>query len=686
MNRVGFCSLLWLGGFFALRAEAQQIWEFSPYRVQVWVACDWSLDLPEQSHARLLLAINDSLEAAFKSAWSVETLKAPPHLEAAFSRGLDALTVEQLARTELELVVAKDSEEANTVRSFEAALEQLTAIAITRSDLQSLTNAAAPYKARHPNLEKLISKCTSVLGSPEEVAKAIESKQTLAALVRQPTARLLGASIRSIPTTLPWQTQHLFRDLDKVIFVSIAKHDNQYAVSSRELDCPMRFVGPVMQRRTSHSNLLPACVRQAIIAAFAPVTRVEDTTLRSAQLTLRSGGLIVDRENPANLHLGDVLQPIMRRDDRNGVPSLLEPLPWTFAVVTKSDGIRLDANVYSGVSGALQGRRNRRTQKVALKVRPTGSATDMKIVVRQSPNVPQIGCEIYRRDLATEQLTLLGRTDWRGTIMIPATESSQKIIPEAVRLARMAAQKAAEVASAPVKDAPSAEPKKEQAPPAVAKGASESTPSSASAIPPVEAVAQKILTDPNDDSQAISLRQPLTLLYVKSGETVLARLPMVPGLTPEEIAELPSDARRLEAEAFISGFQSDVFDIIGLRSLYHARARKRIGENKIDEAKQLVAELRGLPTFTEVSDQLEGLQRKMLDESSEQIPPIAKARIDRMFQNTRDMVQKYLQEDLAVEIDRLISQAGQKPITPADDSASASLSETGASASKSTEK
>ena len=47
------------------------------------------------------------------------------------------------------------------------------------------------------------------------------------------------------------------------------------------------------------------------------------------ELFYRAGGLIVRPENPAKLSVGDVMQPIVRRDDKNGRPTLLQPLSWT---------------------------------------------------------------------------------------------------------------------------------------------------------------------------------------------------------------------------------------------------------------------------------------------------------------------------------------------------------------------
>ena len=44
---------------------------------------------------------------------------------------------------------------------------------------------------------------------------------------------------------------------------------------------------------------------------------------------------------------------------------------------------------------------------------------------------------------------------------------------------------------------------------------------------------------------------PLRLLYVKNGGAILARLPLVPGLYSQVVADLSGDDIRLQAEAYI---------------------------------------------------------------------------------------------------------------------------------------
>ncbi len=661
--------LAWLLALCAGERQAlgQQIWEFSPYRVQVWLSVDPNMELDEDSKARLITTIHDQLRATFRSAWALDTRIAPQHLHTFFGRGLEQIGLDELTSNELELVVQKDSEQTNAVRNLEAALERLPSIAVSQMDLDRLKTAKNQTKLGTKTLElldQLLAKCSSEKQTQVAIAQGIEDKSIESALISKSLARNLAKFCRPIALPLPWQSDYLFRELDKAFLVVVDRTMEGVRVKARELDGPMRFLGPTIVRSTCCSEYTAQCICKCVIDAFAPVARVEEVDLRTAKMRLRAGGLILDHENPAFLHTGDVLQPVIRRDDRNGVPALLEALPWTFAVVTRTNGIKLDANVYSGIRGALQGQRNNRTQRVLMRVRPTGNTTDVHVVVKGANHVPQSGCEILVRDLASEDLKSIGRTDWRGVLSVSTLQASKRVVPDQIT---QALKKSSQTVTPPPSPKESAA-TKENAEQTVEQQSTADQPQKSEASDASLNTATPAIDDAQKDEKpsvptelpfepTIDLRQGLVLLYVKSGNNVMARLPIVPGLSPIAIAELPSDVRRLEAEAFVKGFQAEVFDLVGMRNLLASRARKLINDKRVEEAQQIVKQIRELPTYTEMADALETLQRKMLDETNEPISLAAKNRIDRMFQLTRESIQKYLQEDIGGKLDEQMRQA-----------------------------
>lgn len=85
-------------------------------------------------------------------------------------------------------------------------------------------------------------------------------------------------------------------------------------------------------------------------------------------------------------------------------------------------------------------------------------------------------------------------------------------------------------------------------------------------------------------------------LLVRSGERVLAKLPIVPGLRPEIVAYLSDDRLRVEADGFLSGVQMAIIDLVARRESLTTRIRRRIADKDFEKAEELLNEFRNLPT------------------------------------------------------------------------------------------
>jgi hypothetical protein len=642
------CCIWLLGMTLGSSQEPVKIWEYSPYQVEVWYAFDPQLNASELARQTWLNQLQAALERNFRAAWRVELKPLPATHSRRVLREFESFTLDSLQANELVLVLAPTHPDTQTLRTFEAAMESLSEVVCTAETKQQLDSAVA--QLQNPGsapvsqqLAQLVKKCAVDAEGADSLEQRLKSSAIPAALVPRRSVPQLAEAVRPLPTPLPWQTETLFRELDKLFFLWIGPTGDEIEVRARELDCPMQFMGPVISARTSDWPYSVHLASVAVSQAFAPVARVEEAESRTALLRLRAGGLVIDKHNPAAVAVGDVMQPVVRRDDRNGQPALLEPLAWTFAAITASDGVKMEANVYTYSGGpGLQGRQNRRTQRMLLKVRPSVEQTDIQLVVRDDGR-PQAGSFVYRRDLLTEDFELLGRTDWRGRFTVRVPYDNGGILPEAIRYQRALAKKEAEAQAALAA---------ESSPPAAELDSVElpaAAESPAAVAPPT----------PNDsaamDPAVIPLRAPLSLIYIKNGDTVLAKLPMVPGLRETEIARLPDDTRRLKAEAFVRGFQGDILDMVGLRNLLAARIQLHLKNGKREAAQATLQELRQLKNYNEMADELEAIQRRMLDENAGPIAMSAKNRIDRMFQTTRNMLQKYLQDNLLSDSERAVS-------------------------------
>ena len=623
-----------------------KVWEFSPYQVEVWCALDANLDVSELAKSQFTKSLSDDLDRMFQAAWRTRIKQTEPELRSRLARDIDTLEFDDFSREELILVVNRDPALSGSVRTPENAVDKFSEFAILPQHKSRIETEAAkagidPASA----VAGLLSKLKAIDGGMGAIISGLEAKTIQAALVPRSIAKEIEKLARPITLLLPWQTDSLLRQHDKIFMVHLGRTSDGFYVKARELDCNLQFLGPTIRREANSWSFISRVATSAIASAFAPIARVENAASKTANLRLKAGGLILTDDNPAIVRPGDLMHPVVRREGSNGLPNLLEPLTWTYAAIIESDGIKMNANVYAYSGGpGLQGRNNRRTQRMLLRVRPTYPETEVLVTVR-STGRPQGGCAVYERDLLTDKFTLLGKTDWRGRFTIQSPNRNSSILPDAIRAAKAASEKAAKeavavAAASDTKTAPSAgaESEGEQTESAIAPPKTEPRAPVAPAPAPTAPV--------NYDEHLIPLRQPLVQLYVKSGDVVLARLPLVPGISQLEVAELADDSRRLEAEAFVRGFQGEVLDLIGLRTLLSTRVRKLLQQNKKKEAEKVMGELRVLKDYSAMVETLDKLQRKLFDDSSGPVSMGAKARIDKMLQGTREMMQKYLQNDL----------------------------------------
>ena len=364
------CCLL--GGGNALKAQEVKVWEFAPYNVTLWYSFEAGTNLSSSGKKEFLRQLDQALERTFRAAWKTSLAELPSQLAETVHSRLDTVTLPDFTENELVLVTSRQNKQAETVRTLEAALNDLGEIHTTADAVRELRTGITRWQLTADSLSnQLAEACMVDAEGLESINVKLQSGAIAAALVPRSSLPALSETTRPLLTPLPWQSTAFLRDLDKLFFLAISRDQGDFIFKARELDCSMRFLGPAFETRTAS---WPNAARQAcsvVTRAFAPMARVEEAEARSAELRLRAGGLILDPRNPAAVAVGDVMQPIVRRDDRNGVPTLLEPLSWTFAAVTESDGVKMLANVYTYSGGpGLQGRKNRRTQRMLLKVRP----------------------------------------------------------------------------------------------------------------------------------------------------------------------------------------------------------------------------------------------------------------------------------------------------------------------------
>ena len=85
---------------------------------------------------------------------------------------------------------------------------------------------------------------------------------------------------------------------DKLICVRVDSDVRGYLIQVRELDGHTGRIGPLVERQVQNPHVLGASVYSAIVATFAPITRIESGETQTAVVRLRAGWLGGGRRFP----------------------------------------------------------------------------------------------------------------------------------------------------------------------------------------------------------------------------------------------------------------------------------------------------------------------------------------------------------------------------------------------------
>ena len=104
-------------------------------------------------------------------------------------------------------------------------------------------------------------------------------------------------------------------------------------------------------------------------------------------------------------------------------PATIGRMDWAILLATEQEGRFLKMDFYAGRSGTLQGRKNKRTFRMAFKARTQQDSTELRLHLKNDVDFPLIGYELYERVLKSRAMTFVGRTDWNGSLNISKSES-----------------------------------------------------------------------------------------------------------------------------------------------------------------------------------------------------------------------------------------------------------------------
>jgi hypothetical protein len=139
--------------------------------------------------------------------------------------------------------------------------------------------------------------------------------------------------------------------------------------------------------------------------------------------------------------------------------------------------------------------------------------------------------------------------------------------------------------------------------------------------------------------------------FVKSGAVVLAKIPLVPGDIDLVEAPLPDPRPRLAAEAKLAAIREDLIDVVARRSIMAARIDRYVDEGNLELARQVLSEFDNLPGRSQFATRLDREQRIKIDD------PVVQKQVDRLFDDTRGLLSRFLDAGMSTELSRKITAA-----------------------------
>ncbi len=630
-----------------------QPWDFDPYKILVWVDSDdprinaQSIDAPLRSF----------LNRHYSAIWRVSIADTPTAVASMARRGMDQLTFDRIAASDPVIALKRDHNDAIRIRTSGDLKQYVSNIFATKGLIDSVLSRGSA--AQNPTLNGAADKFAPIDGDAVAVQQKWAAEDTEALLLtrgqaltlKEPEAKLIDLPVSNLVTSS-------VEDYDKIFIVSIKHAETPSSVEVVEFNTLMRYFDKPVRETFVTASEAAAAVGRGLTGAFSPELRIDDAGLKGARGLLRAGGLIVDDDSPALVREGDVLLPMVRKNDRNGRPIMIGPLDWAYLLSVRLKGkigsvegnkIMLPLGAGDGASmGSIlvvtsKGKKGESTQSRIRIEKVERESTICSLVTGPTPKPgdpfeedtrTSVRMEYYSGRAGGLQGRQNDRTFRRALLVRPRGEETR------IRLH--------------------------------AKGDPD-FPLIGYELYEKELYSKKMTfigrTDWNGRLDITKTDDPLRLLYVKNGGAVLARLPIVVGYEDYASADLTGDDMRLQAEAYVNGVANAIIDLVAIRKLLGARIRNRLKKGQMKEAKELLVALRDQPTKDILSGDLEKKQAYFLKAVGSRNAN-GRKKVDNMFSSTREMLDSQITQkdirDIEEDIIRAESHGGKLPDDPVD--------------------
>ena len=262
-----------------------------------------------------------------------------------------------------------------------------------------------------------------------------------------PTRNFLFSSVQNSEPGGDFEKDPMLKFYDKLMVVRLARVAGATEIVVREYDLQTGQWGPIVDKTSTNIASLGGVVADGIAQAFMPLARIDRIDVnkkvhikpRATETCVRvdwknevSPEIVPVTTSPVYIRQSDRFLPIIRKTDRSGNLKSLDPIKFTFLTIDKVEKTELIASIHSSSNNPLAQRKSKRSQKLAVVIRPVErpSTLHLESTAKKNPQ-PLEGYEVWaRRPTDTKEVksTFLGKTDWRGNIQIPPAPEGLRLI------------------------------------------------------------------------------------------------------------------------------------------------------------------------------------------------------------------------------------------------------------------
>jgi len=395
---------------------------------------------------------------------------------------------------------------------------------------------------------------------------------------------------------------------DKLYYLTVETEGNGYRVSGKVLDTTLRETSDVYSQHVYRRIDISDQMFITLGDLFEPIVEISAFDYGVAYLTIRGGELLPPDVEQAQLKPGRMLVPFYRFLSREGEVRRIQKILWTYLVVTEVNRATATCEVVSGLRTPISAKRRRTIQALAVGVRPRYDSTSLRFVSQQFNSLPLFGVSVS---------------------VVP-----DKPEPPAAKPDETAAEESAET---------------EQAAAEKAKAEAE------------ESKPAPLMT--NRDGSVTFIREgedkPL-MLMVTSGKMALAKVPIVPGLTPTAEIQLPDDSIRLNVEGKLAVLESKLIDTVARRAVLVARTRDAMQKNDWDLINELMERIDTLGGPGPLQTELTIIRERGVSAAQQRGDKSAQRRIERLCAKTAEAIENYLSLEQIREFQAEVSELRQQ--------------------------